>query len=131
NIVLIFLTITLSFSLILSPTNAQKAKAHNTIPYETVNNFCLLKRLNVNKPFCLRVLKTRNAANAKPNDFTPLLQVAINSTSTFICKTLTLLLDMSEDLRTKPDLMPAIEECLSAYEDVAGYITNVMSDASQ
>ncbi|PIN10180.1 hypothetical protein CDL12_17236 [Handroanthus impetiginosus] len=132
---LIYLTITLSFSLILPLTNAQSPKtetnANVAIPYETVNNFCLYKRLNVNKPFCLRVLKNPQAQNAKPNDFNPLLQVAINSTSVFVCKTLSFLQDLYEDRNTKPALMPVVEECLSAYEEIAGYITNVLSDASQ
>ncbi|GFP86928.1 hypothetical protein PHJA_000836600 [Phtheirospermum japonicum] len=131
-ILLISLTIALYFFLSLSPTNAQTDKAPtNPNPYETVNNFCLHKRLNVAKPFCLRVLKNPKAANVKLNDLNPLLQVAINSTSAFVCRTLSQLLDLSEDLKTKPSLMPAIDNCLEAYEDVAEYITNVFSDASQ
>ncbi|KAG8378084.1 hypothetical protein BUALT_Bualt08G0101200 [Buddleja alternifolia] len=132
--ILISLAITLCFSLILSPANAQKPETsttHAILPYETVNNFCVHRRLNVNIPFCFRVLKNPNIANTRPNDLTPLLQVAINSTSIYICKTITLLLDMSEDKKTKPGLKPVVEECLAAYEDIAGYITNVISDASQ
>ncbi|KAL6506609.1 hypothetical protein OROHE_022441 [Orobanche hederae] len=133
TILIISLTITLSSFIILSPTNANTTPTPptNPNPYETVNSFCLHKRLNVAKPFCLRVLKNPKAANAKANDLNPLLQVAITSTSSFICRILNQLLDMSEDLRTKPALIPTIDKCMSAYEDVAGYITNVLSDASQ
>ncbi|KAL3638946.1 hypothetical protein CASFOL_016853 [Castilleja foliolosa] len=132
NIILVSLTIALSLFFTLVPTNAQKDKAHtNPNPYETVNNFCLHKRLNVAKPFCLRVLKNPKAANVKPNDFNPLLQVAVNSTSSYVCKTLSQLLDLSEDLKTKPSLIPTVDKCIEAYEDVANYITNVFTDASQ
>ncbi|KAK4429502.1 hypothetical protein Salat_1250800 [Sesamum alatum] len=31
----------------------------------------------------------------------------------------------------KPTLIPAVDECLSAYEEIAGYMTYVISDASQ
>ncbi|KAL2232227.1 UNVERIFIED_CONTAM: hypothetical protein Sindi_1402700 [Sesamum indicum] len=129
---LICLTITHSFFLIFSSTNAQKPQPETTsIPYKTVNSFCLHKRLNVNRAFCLRVLKSPASANAKPNDFIPLLQVAINSTSSFICKTLTLLQNLYDDEKTTAMLIPAVNECLSAYEEIAGYITYVISDASQ
>ncbi|KAL7117686.1 hypothetical protein ACP275_03G088600 [Erythranthe tilingii] len=128
-------TLLFSFTLILTPTNAQNTpnnnNNNNTIPYQTVNNFCLHKRLNVDKPFCLRVLKNPYVSNAKPDDLIPLLEVATNSTSAFICKTLSILQDMYDDMKTKPALIPVLEDCLSAYEDVAGYITNIMSDASQ
>ncbi|CAA0812488.1 Unknown protein [Striga hermonthica] len=124
------------FFLILSTTKAQPNNQTTTSPkppgpYETVNNFCLHKRLNVAKPFCLRVLKKPKAANTTLNDLNPLLQVAINSTSSFVCRTLNKLLDLSEDLTTKPPLIPAIDSCLTSYENVAEYITNVLSDASQ
>ncbi|GER34455.1 disease resistance protein [Striga asiatica] len=136
---IITLTIVLPFFfLILSSTKAQTNNQTispnplpNPNPYETVNNFCLHKRLNVAKPFCLRVLKNPNAANAKTNDLNPLLQVAINSTSSFVNRTLNQLLDMSEDLTTKPDLIPAIDSCLASYENIAEYIKNVLLDASQ
>ncbi|KAL3641096.1 hypothetical protein CASFOL_016064 [Castilleja foliolosa] len=130
NITIISLAIALAFFLTLSPSNAQNDKTPSN-PYETVNNFCLHKRLNVAKPFCLRVLKNPKAANVKLNDLNPLFQVAVNSTSSYVCRTLNNLLDLSEDLRTKPALMPAIDKCLEAYENVAEYITNVFSDASQ
>ncbi|CAA0831163.1 Unknown protein [Striga hermonthica] len=137
---IITLTIVLPlFFLFLSSTKGQQTNNQNISPnplanpnpYETVNNFCLHKRLNVAKPFCLRVLKNPNAANAKTNDLNPLLQVAINSTSSFVNRTLNQLSDMSEDLTTKPDLIPAIDSCLASYENIAEYITNVMLDASQ
>lgn len=133
KIVLVFFTIALH-SFILSPANAQNrrgklaklAAAAPPVPYETVNNFCLYRRLDVERSFCLSVLKKGHAAYAKRNDLVPLLEVAINATSIYTCKTISFLQNIYDKKQTK-----AVGECLSAYEEIAGYMTKVITDISQ
>lgn len=130
--IVIFFTLSLYFLVILSPTIASKENDHhnknspNAIPYETVNRFCLYRRLYVERPFCLSVLKRSHAAYAKKDNLVPLLEVAINSTSIYVCKTLSYLQDTYAKFKTRE-----VEECLSCYEEIAGYMTKVITDVSQ
>ncbi|KAG6388545.1 hypothetical protein SASPL_149973 [Salvia splendens] len=85
-----------------------------------------LQRLYVERPFCLSVLKRSHAAYAKKDNLVPLLEVAINSTSIYVCKTLSYLQDTYAKFKTRE-----VEECLSCYEEIAGYMTKVITDVSQ
>ncbi|XP_073305389.1 uncharacterized protein [Primulina huaijiensis] len=103
----------------------------SAFPYQTVNNFCLYKRLSVNRIFCLKVLKKPKAANATADDYTPLLQVAIQATTRHVIKTLKYLITLYKDKKADPAVKPSIKECVIAYQEIAEYIKFVLADASQ
>ncbi|XP_073019937.1 uncharacterized protein [Primulina eburnea] len=112
------------------PTPSEPA-TKSAFPYQTVNNFCLYKRLSVNRIFCLKVLKKPKAANATADDYTPLLQVAIQATTRHIIKTLKYLITLYKDKKADPAVKPSIKECVIAYQEIAEYIKLVLADASQ
>ncbi|EYU36831.1 hypothetical protein MIMGU_mgv1a027147mg [Erythranthe guttata] len=101
------------------PDTTTKSTASSSSPYHFANHFCLSRRLDVKSTFCLQVLRS-SPASTKANDNQALLNIAAEMSIKYGEKTLTFLKKMSADKTTKPDLKPAIEDCVSAYE---GYLT--------
>ncbi|KAL7086087.1 hypothetical protein ACP275_14G317900 [Erythranthe tilingii] len=100
------------------PDTTTKSTASSS-PYHFANHFCLSRRLDVKSTFCLQVLRS-SPASTKANDNQALLNIAAEMSIKYGEKTLAFLKKMSADKTTKPDLKPAIEDCVSAYE---GYLT--------
>ncbi|KAL7128254.1 hypothetical protein ABFS83_14G303700 [Erythranthe nasuta] len=100
------------------PDTTTKSTASSS-PYHFANHFCLSRRLDVKSTFCLQVLRS-SPASTKANNNQALLNIAAEMSIKYGEKTLAFLKKMSADKTTKPDLKPAIEDCMSAYE---GYLT--------
>lgn len=96
-----------------------KPKSGNsTSPYHFANNFCLSRRLDVQSTFCLKVLRSSpTSTEAQSNK--DLLQIAAYSAIDFGNRTTLLLKRLSKDKTAPANLMPVVDECLSAYN---GYI---------
>ncbi|KAL0347444.1 UNVERIFIED_CONTAM: hypothetical protein Scaly_1760400 [Sesamum calycinum] len=101
-----------------SNSTSSKTKPNASSPYHFVNHFCLSRRLDVKTTFCLQVLRS-NPNSTTANDNQALLDITADLAIQFGNKTILFLKQLFKDKKTRPNLKPVLEECLSAYD---GYL---------